>query len=277
MEKGKTMEDLIICVAPVAGENQSEKFQGEMDVVREVIRSYDSGASIAHLHVRDGRGIQTADPTCFTGQVRGIHSACRIIIEGSTGGTPEHSLEQRCVAITVPGIEMGSLNMGSVNMAGGVYQNPFSDIRYYSEQLMRKGIKPSLCIFDLSMINNAGIFLDMGFLEQPLIYNFVLDVPEALPYSRDVIEFFTGRIKEDSVWFLTRHHAKGALGFMDALELGGHVRVGYEDGPFLSNGDRAKSNAKLVDEIVRAAQEVGRKVVDPDRAREILGIPGLKG
>jgi len=76
----------------------------------------------------------------------------------------------------------------------------------------------------------------------------------------------------DSVWFLVRHQARGAKSFMEALEAGGHVRVGYEDGPFLSNGERARSNAELVEDIVKAAENVGRKVVGPDRAREIMGI-----
>ena len=59
---------------------------------------------------------------------------------------------------------------------------------------------------------------------------------------------------------------------MRALEKGGHVRVGYEDGPFLSSGERARSNAELVEEVARAARSVGREVVAPDKARMIMGI-----
>jgi 3-keto-5-aminohexanoate cleavage enzyme len=59
---------------------------------------------------------------------------------------------------------------------------------------------------------------------------------------------------------------------MKALEKGGHVRVGYEDGPFLSSGKRARSNAELVEEVARAARSVGREVVAPDKARMIMGI-----
>ena len=59
---------------------------------------------------------------------------------------------------------------------------------------------------------------------------------------------------------------------MRALEKGGHVRVGYEDGPFLSSGERARSTAELVEEVALAARSVGRKVVTPDKARVIMGI-----
>ena len=56
------------------------------------------------------------------------------------------------------------------------------------------------------------------------------------------------------------------------MELGGHVRLGFEDSPFLSNGKRARSNVELVEDAVEQAQKAGRKVVRADRAREIIGL-----
>jgi 3-keto-5-aminohexanoate cleavage enzyme len=76
----------------------------------------------------------------------------------------------------------------------------------------------------------------------------------------------------NAVWFLTRHHAPGWLGFRDALERGGHVRVGFEDGPFISAGQLARSNAELVEDIVQAAESLGRKVVGTEKTREICGM-----
>jgi len=266
------MDDLIICVAPCPGENQKEKFPGRLNVSEEVIRSYEAGASIVHLHVRDKEGLQTTDTDLFSEQVQTIRTASNMIIEGSTGGTPEHTLAQRCISVTVSGIELGSLNLGSVNMAGGVYQNPMSDIRYYATELKSRRIKPSMCVFDLSMLHNAERLAKSGLLEGTQVYNLIFDVPDALPYSPEVLKFFSAQLPKDAVWFLTRHHARGWPAFQDALEHDGHVRVGYEDGPFLATGERARSNAELVEEIVKAAHQVGRKVVGPKRAREILGM-----
>jgi len=266
------MDEVIICVAPCPGDNQKERFPGKMDVPEEVRRSYDAGASLVHLHVRDEEGCQTTDTTIFQAQVKKIRAVTRLVIEGSTGGTPEHTLAQRCVSLAVPGIEMGSLNMGSVNMAGGVYQNPMSDIRHYAAEMQKNHIKPSMIVFDLSMIYTADRLKEDGLLAEPLVYNLVLDVPEALPFSPKILGFLVDQLPWDGVWFLIRHHAPGRRGFQEALEMGGHVRVGYEDGPFLHNGQRARSNAELVEEIAGAAREAGRRVVDCERAREILGI-----
>ncbi|NDD92641.1 3-keto-5-aminohexanoate cleavage protein, partial [bacterium] len=52
----------------------------------------------------------------------------------------------------------------------------------------------------------------------------------------------------------------------------GHVRVGFEDNIFYSKGEIAKSNAQLVERVVRIAKELGRPVATPEQAREILGL-----
>jgi len=266
------MEELIICVAPYPGEKQEEKFPGKMDVAEEVIRSYNAGASIAHLHVRDENGLQTTDIQWFQRDIESIQAACSMIIEGSTGGAPEHTLSERCVSFTVPGLEMGSLNLGSINMFGGVYRNPISDIRFYAQELRKRNLTPFLDFFDLSHFSCIERLEKENLIAPPYTFGLVFDIPDTLPYQGKYLDIFLQELPHDSVWFLVRHHAEGARGFVRALEEGGHVRVGYEDGPFLSNGQRARSNADLVEDIVKAAEKVGRKVVGPDRAREIMSM-----
>lgn len=57
-----------------------------------------------------------------------------------------------------------------------------------------------------------------------------------------------------------------------AVALGAHVRVGMEDNMYLSKGELAVSNARLVEKIVRIARELGRSIATPEQAREILGL-----
>jgi 3-keto-5-aminohexanoate cleavage enzyme len=147
-----------------------------------------------------------------------------------------------------------------------------SDIRYYAAAFKERSIKPFLIVFDLSMFHNATRIAAEGLLVGTQVYNLVFDIPDTLPYSPKSLDIFLGQIPEDSVWFLSRHHAHGSRDFLYALEHGGCVRVGFEDSPFLSTGHRARSNAELVEEVVRSAESLGRKVVDSRRTREILGI-----
>jgi len=57
-----------------------------------------------------------------------------------------------------------------------------------------------------------------------------------------------------------------------AIILAGHVRVGMEDNPYLSDGVLAKSNAELVEKIVRISKELGREIAEPSEARKIIGL-----
>jgi 3-keto-5-aminohexanoate cleavage enzyme len=57
-----------------------------------------------------------------------------------------------------------------------------------------------------------------------------------------------------------------------AISLGGHVRIGMEDNPFISPGEYARSNADLVEKIVRIARDLGREIATPDEARSVLKI-----
>jgi len=269
------MDDLIICVAPYPGEKQEEKFPGKMDVAQELIRSHNAGASIGHLHVRDENGLQTTDTRWFQSDIEKVLAACPMIIEGSTGGAPEHTLQERCVSFTVPGIEMGSLNPGSINMFDGVYQNPIDDVHFYVRELKNRNLKPFIDCFDLSHFSGVAKLAEEGLISSPYTFGLVFDIPNALPYRDKYLDIFLQELPDDSTWFLAMHHARGAANFIKALEDGGHVRVGYEDGPFLSNGQRARSNAELVEDVVKAAEQVGRKVVGPQRAREILGLAPL--
>ena len=57
-----------------------------------------------------------------------------------------------------------------------------------------------------------------------------------------------------------------------SILLGGHVRVGMEDNPYLEEGRLATSNAQLVEKIARIAHELGRETASPEEARWITGL-----
>ncbi len=268
--------EIIIVVAPVPGEKQEEKYPGRLDVVDDVIRCEAVGAAIAHMHARDDHLLQSVDPTLFASQVRRIRDACPVIIEGSTGGAPQHTLDQRCATFTVPEVEMGSLNLGSVNMFDGVYQNRYEDICFYARKLKATHIAPTMAVFDLSHMTNYRRLIDDRELAPPYVFEFVFDVPYALPYSDRYLELFVEHLPPEAIWFCVRHHQKGAAALRKVVELGGHVRVGYEDSPFLGDGRRARNNVELVEDAVKFATQAGRKVARAARAREIIGLRQLE-
>ena len=60
---------------------------------------------------------------------------------------------------------------------------------------------------------------------------------------------------------------------MMAMIMDGHIRVGMEDNIYLHRGVPAKTNAELVERVVRIAREYGREIASPAEARAILKLP----
>ncbi|MEM2351543.1 MAG: 3-keto-5-aminohexanoate cleavage protein, partial [Thermoproteota archaeon] len=58
-----------------------------------------------------------------------------------------------------------------------------------------------------------------------------------------------------------------------AVAMGLHVRIGLEDNIYYRRGELAKSNAQLVERIVRIANELDRPIATPSQAREMLELP----
>jgi 3-keto-5-aminohexanoate cleavage enzyme len=56
------------------------------------------------------------------------------------------------------------------------------------------------------------------------------------------------------------------------MAMGGNVRIGFEDNVYYSKGVLAKSNAQMVEKVVRLARELGREVATAEEAREILKL-----
>ena len=56
--------------------------------------------------------------------------------------------------------------------------------------------------------------------------------------------------------------------------MGGNVRVGMEDNLYLAKGELARSNAEMVQKMVRILNELGMEPATPGEARQILKLSG---
>ena len=131
--KNNQTRKIIVAVAPTGKKTEPPSVNPltSEDVAHQVITCEKAGASMVHMHVRDSKGEQTEDLTDFSATLDLIRQSSDIVIQGSTGGLTDLTLEQRCVALDDPRVETASLNMGSINFDEDVYVNRVPDIRYW--------------------------------------------------------------------------------------------------------------------------------------------------
>jgi 3-keto-5-aminohexanoate cleavage enzyme len=271
------MEDkLLVAVAPCIPPYIAKGIPGldlsPEGIADEVVRAYNAGANVVHLHVWDKRGRPTTELAAFERTLRLIRERCDIVVEGSTGGVNELSTAERSVSLRAD-IEMASLNPGSVNYDKGVYINSPDDIAYWVQEMHRRRIKPDIAIFEAGMVTNSVRLAEEGWIEPPFLFSFVLGQPGAMPATPKNLLFLSETVPADSHWCVAGHGGHDLRMSVLAMAMGGHARAGFEDNPYYRPGEVGTSNAQLIERLVRIAREIGREIAPPDEARALLGLP----
>ncbi len=236
--------------------------------------AFEAGASLVHLHVRDADESSSSDPALFAEAQEGIARHCPgIIIQFSTGGRGRDQALRGRPLYLAP--DMASLATGSVNFPDEIYQNHPELIAGLATEMLERGIKPEIEVFDLSMLYSARRLVDQGLLATPVHVQFVMGIVNAMPVRREILEFLLSELPEalpGATWTaagVARHQLEVNRW---AAELGGHLRTGLEDNIRYDKTRLAKSNAELVALAATQCEEFGRHPATPAEARALLSL-----
>jgi len=269
------LEKLIITAAltgaEVTREQQPNLPLTPDEIAEAAYEAYKAGASIVHVHARDEEGNPTQSYEVYKEIKEKIEAKCPVIFQPSTGGAVWHSPEERLQPVELSP-EMATLSCGTCNFGPDVFMNSQEYMEKFAARMKELGIKPELEIFEKGMINNALTLVKKGLLDKPLHFDFVMGIPGAITGEVRDLLYLVESIPEESTWTVAGIGRQELPLATAAIILGGHVRVGFEDNVLYKKGQLAKSNAELVERIVRIAKELGREVATPDEARKILGI-----
>jgi 3-keto-5-aminohexanoate cleavage enzyme len=244
---------------------------------------YNEGAAIIHIHARDKEGKPTGSADVFRDIHDRIRKKCNAIIQDSTGGGSNLTIEQRTECLEA-NPEMASLNMGTMvrtigEAAGTVWMNSRADIESFVTRMNKFGVKPEMECYNLAMLHEVEILIEKGLVQKPYYVDLILGMAYQGALQADPFLFTTylQYLPSDAIF-----NSLGVGSWQTPIATigmihGGCVRVGLEDNIYYKKGEMAKSNAQLVARIVRIARELGKEPATPDEARQILGLKPLKG
>ncbi len=244
------------------------------EIAQSGIEAWKAGASVLHIHVRDPKtGLGAQDHSIFKEVADRIRSETDAILCLTTSGIPGRNLqfEERLVPLSLHP-ELVSFDAGSVNMRENVFLNPPDFLKMLAEETLKKGIKPELEVFEVGMVYTCLRFLENGLLKPPLHFQFVLGVLGGMPATAKSLVHLSEIVPQGSTWSAIGIGTGQLPMTMIAMAMGGHVRVGLEDNIYYSRGVLAKSNAQLVERVVRISGEFGREVATPAEARRVLNL-----
>jgi 3-keto-5-aminohexanoate cleavage enzyme len=298
------MEKLIITVAITGGSSpQVNPYlpKSPKEQIQATKEAWNAGASVVHIHGRNPETGESDHVAEYLGEaIAGIKERCDVIVNCTTGGTarrvdgdwlyreiPKESVKGRLSLIstlckdprTKP--DLASFNAGSPIidiysqskdefLLKFVMVHSFPDMVYSANIMKENGVKPELECYDIGMINNCIFLRDTGVLEDPLYFQCVMGVLGQIPATIDNLTQMVRSIPQGSPWSVCAVGIDEFRMATMAILMGGHVRVGFEDNIYISKGVKAKSNAELVEKIIRLARELDREIATPEEARRIF-------
>jgi len=267
----KQSRKVIIALAPTGGWGPADGNPVTSDAIAaDVINCVKAGASVVHLHARDGEGQLTTDLREYTKAVNTAKDSCDFILEASTGGLSSLTAAERIMSTTHPAAEMGSLNIGSLNFGDEVYKNSLPDVRYWIETLTSRGVKPSLEIFDTGHMETARDLINRGQIPLPCNFSFIFDVKWGMPWHPSILAYLTSRVPRGCNWGALLIGSADYSSHVAAAKAGAtFVRAGFEDS-FCYNGKKAMSNAELIRALRSELESAGFGIATVSEARAIL-------
>jgi 3-keto-5-aminohexanoate cleavage enzyme len=263
------------------------------EIVSSAYECYNAGAAIVHVHARDKAGNSCNDPEIFAEINAGIRAKCPIIVQNSTapatkpGSEADDGLalldlkDKSCLP------EMCSLDCSLITTVWGemsfIYRWEREWLLKNAQRMMDLGIKPELEVFNPSSVEDVfNVLVPAGVIADPTSLTFVMGMNKvsqgAISFSQPNLDFMISLLPKDRYvnWSTMAIGAHQLQGVTYGLLKGGNVRVGMEDNIFYSYGELAKSNAQLVERMVRIVRELEMEVATPEEAREILKLRPLK-
>ena len=276
-------------------------------IIDDAVRAANAGAASVHIHGRDPKTARpTTEPAVYREIAAGIKARSNVIVCVTTGGTADMTPAQRAQVVPALKPELATFNMGSINFSihpiaerykdedykypwekefaigtkDFIFRNTFGDIEKLCQMMKENDTQSEYEVYDVGHLYNLNFLIRKNIIKLPVWLQFVTGVLGGIGATLEEVMHLkqTGdRLfgADNYKWSVigAGYPAEFNLATL-AIMMGGHARVGMEDNIFVEKGVLAKSNAELVEKVVRIARELGREIATPDEARKILGLKG---
>jgi len=264
------------------------------EIAAAAIEAAQSGAAIAHIHVRDPEtGGPSRDVALYRDVVERIRSSDvdvvlnltagmggDLVLGGvesplppNTEGTDMAGATERLAHVAELRPEICTLDCGTMNFAEGDYvmTNTPSMLREMARQVQALGVRPEIEVFDTGHLVFAKRLIAEELIDEPAMLQLCMGIPYGAPADPGTLLALVNQLPPGCV-FSAFAIGRLQLAYVAlAPAVGGNVRVGLEDNLWLERGVKA-SNAQLVERAVAILQAMNVRVLDPAETREKLDL-----
>ena len=260
-------------------------------IAQSAIDAAKAGAAIVHIHVRDPATTRPSmDAALYHETMDRIRqSGSDVLINLTTGpgarfvpGSddplkpgPATNLKlpaQRVEHILALRPEICSLDCNTMFFGSSVVINTPRNVRIMAERIREAGTFPEIEVFDTGDIHLARDLLQDGTLASPSLFQIVLGVKYGAAATTPSMMHMRSLLPPDARWAAFGIGRAAYPMMVQSYLLGGHVRVGLEDGVQIEKGVLAPNNAAMVAKAVRILRELGAHIATPAEVRDMFSL-----
>ncbi len=268
------MTPLIVTVAP-NGARRTKADHARLpvtpaEIAREAELCCAAGATVLHLHVRNGEGRHSLDPVHYRAAIAAVRSALgeRMVVQVTTAAAGRYGPTDQMTVVRQLHPEAVSLALTELipdDAAAG-------EAAAFLSWLRREQIAPQYILYTPNDVARFHGLHRRGVIPQRRPFAlFVLgtyaDPTELRP--RDVLPYLKAH-DADCPWAIAAVGPSESACALTAAGLGGHAQVGFENNLWLVDGRLAASNVELVEPIAAGARLLGRDLADITTTRAFL-------
>ena len=264
------MKPVIVLVAP-NGARKTKKDLPQIpitpdELADEALRCAEAGATIFHLHVRDDRQGHSLDPVRYQKALDAIRKKVgdRMMLQVSTETVGIYRPEDQIR--TVKALKPEAVSIGVKELI------PDEDHKKPAKEFLAWAIAQKINIqyicYSDDDVRYFSSLVNEGVIPKQAVY-FLLFVlgnkHTGRPGSPDDLPAFLAALDQPAHWAICVFGARELDCCIEAVRLGGHVRIGFENNHLLANGTIAKTNAELIAQFTK-----GRVIATIAQTRRIL-------
>ena len=264
------------------------------ELAADAIACLDAGAHIIHQHddLGDGAMLGGASPTAMADKAGAFYrqvlaSAPDALLYPTSNwpgdiefrwGHQVHLAESGLIRMAY--VDPGSVNIGPLDADGLpqadgslVYAHSYADIAWMMAQCESLALAPSLAIFEPGFLRVVRAYENAGRMPAGAFVKLYFGdrLPFGFPPTRSALNAYLDLMGDSELPWAVAVLGGDVLASglaRQALEAGGHLRVGLED----YAGEEQPTNLQLLEQAVALCADVGRPVASRDEAKAILGL-----
>ncbi|MFT7472110.1 MAG: 3-keto-5-aminohexanoate cleavage enzyme [Kiritimatiellia bacterium] len=232
----------------------------------------DAGACMLHLHVRDKKLRHSLDAELYRVAIRAIRQQVgeELIIQITTEAVGIYNREQQIQTVRELRPEAVSLAIREISPAG-VDEKVSAEFFSF---LQRERIAPQYILYNKEDILQFRKLLEQGVVPDEnisvlLVLGRYAENQQSDPADLTPLLSFLPEVQH---WSLCAFGASEAECMREAIQRGGHCRVGFENNLLLGDGMKAEDNAALVRVVSDRVLSLDRKIASAAAARNKLGM-----